>query len=95
MAHAFSCQEMNGSAWRCEFDEPLDTCGSEGDPTEEESRILLATSAKKQRTEVRLSSLTEEEKQEFDRAKKSEIQNWIRTSTIRQFSRTRSPKNKF
>jgi len=52
---------------------------------------MLATSAKKQRTEVKLSTLTPEEIKEFEKAKESEIQNWVKTSTISTILRNQIP----
>ena len=65
-------------AWRCEFDINL-AAGERIPETQTESWIMLATNAKKQRTEVRLSELSREERQEFEKAKEAEVQNWIQT----------------
>ena len=50
--------DMDQCAWRCEFDVELPCPRHEHVPDEAESWVLLATSAKKQRTEVRLSELS-------------------------------------
>ena len=52
---------------------------------------MLATASKRQRTEVKLSSLTPAEVQELEQAKQSEIQNWIRTGTISAIFRNEIP----
>ena len=56
------------TAWRCEFDVPLS--GHQTYPENQvEAWTMLATSAKKQRSEVKLSELTPAEKAEFEKAK--------------------------
>lgn len=77
-------------AWRYEFDVNLPESNMVPE-TQEESWLLLATSAKKQRTEVRLSELTHEERQEFERAKEAEVQNWIQTGTLTKVLRNQIP----
>ena len=69
------------SAWRIEFDSRK-TVEQLNESSREENMCLLATTAKKQRTEVRLSSLTNAEKAEFDKAKQTEIKNWLSTGTV-------------
>ena len=73
--------------WKCEITcdvkEPLEkSC-----PSEEESWIFLATSAKKQRTEVRLSEISAGDQKAFEKAKMSEIQNWLQTETVARVSK--------
>ena len=72
-------------AWKCEFDVSLPESNKIPE-AQEESWTLLATSAKKQRTEVRLTELTPAERQEFERAKEAEVQNWIQTGNTHQSS---------
>ena len=50
------------TAWRCEIDISLDQSLRDHQPSLEESCVLLATNAKKQRTEVKLSTLSPSEK---------------------------------
>jgi len=77
-------------AWRCEFD--INFAAGERIPeTQTESWIMLATNAKKQRTEVRLSELSREERQEFEKAKEAEVQNWIQTGTLTKVLRDQIP----
>jgi hypothetical protein len=51
--------------------------------------ILIASTEKKQRTEVKLSSLSPEELQAFKRAKENEVQNWISTGTVSKILRSK------
>ena len=78
-------------AWHCEVDvklpEPLD----QRSPTSEEAWMLLATGAKKQRSEVRFSELSLAERQEFDQAKDKEIPNWLQTGTLTKAFRNETP----
>ena len=67
-------------AWRCEFQVPHEF--EEGHPIPIEDVIMLATNQKKSRTEVRLSELTNEERAEFERAKSTEVNNWLQTGTV-------------
>ena len=68
-------------AWRCEFEVPryFSEVDLKSPPPES---LLIATTEKKQRTEVKLSTLTTEEQAAFRKAKESEIQNWIQTGTV-------------
>lgn len=51
-------------------------------PSQSEAWALLVTNAKKQRSEVRLSELTDTERAEFEVAKQAEVSNWVGTDTI-------------
>ena len=51
----------------------------ESDPSE---MTFLATAAKKQRSEVRLSELSTAEREEFAKAKDAEVTNWLKTGTV-------------
>ena len=90
-ACALSCHDTHDAAWRCEFEIPIERTPDRQVPTEKETWVLLATSAKKQRTEVKLTTLTPEERHEFELAKDSEVQNWIRTGTISSILRNQIP----
>eukprot|EP00435_Cladocopium_sp_Y103_P029044 s3886_g7.t1 len=79
------------SAWRCEFDVQLPTSLSQEQLNENESWALLATTAKKQRTEVKLTELTAKERAEFEKAKTAEVANWIHTGTINKILRNQIP----
>ena len=75
-------------AWRFELDVPrhvdaktLDQCTAD--------EILLASSEKKQRTEVKLSMLSHEERKAFQEAKQTEIKNWIATGTVSKILRSK------
>eukprot|EP00435_Cladocopium_sp_Y103_P072057 s26_g39.t1 len=52
---------------------------------------FVASAAKHQRSEVKLSSLSPSEKEEFQKAKNSEINNWIKTGTISKILREKTP----
>ena len=66
-------------------------CMTPEKPSQEEF-LMLATSTKKQRTEVKLSTLSPAERQEFDAAKTKEINNWLQTGTVaRMFRHELSP----
>ena len=60
------------------------------DPTD---MSFLASTSKKQRTEVRLSELSPEELKQFDRAKDTEVQNWLKTNTVRRILRNAVPES--
>eukprot|EP00435_Cladocopium_sp_Y103_P071350 s168_g37.t1 len=68
-------------AWRFEVD--LDDIGEcPQNEQEVEAAIFLATASKKQRTEVKLGQLNTVEREEFEKAKASEISNWLSTGTV-------------
>ena len=59
----------------------------------EEAFLFLATTAKRQRTEVKLSTLDPAERQEFENAKNKEVNNWLQTGTVAKIFRHQiSPK---
>lgn len=78
-------------AWRCEFEMDSEPTTTEQLHDPLETWIMLATSAKKQRTEVRLSELNAEEKQQFEKAKDAEVQNWLQTGTLSKVLRNQIP----
>lgn len=55
---------------------------------------FVASAAKRQRAEVKLSSLSQAEKAEFQEAKTTEINNWVKTGTISKILR-KFPKNRW
>lgn len=76
--NAFSTAETD-LAWRCEV---LITEGDINEWKQEdkpENMTFVASAAKRQRSEIKLSTLTAKEKEEFNKAKQAEIQNWIQT----------------
>ena len=89
--NAFTCDASGENAWRCEFEIPLQQPLDSHVPNEEETWLLLATSAKKQRSEVKLTELSPAERAEFDKAKRSEIANWIQTGTLSKVLRNQIP----
>ena len=52
---------------------------------------LLASSAKRQRAEVRLVDLNEQDRQKFQTAKTKEIDQWLDTETVRRILRSKIP----
>ena len=91
VANAFTVEAMDTMAWKCEFDMDLGLPLNKYMPSDEESWAMLATTAKKQRTEVKLTELSPTERAEFQAAKESEIQNWIKTGTISTILRHQIP----
>ena len=83
--------EQESLAWRfealCNLEQPLE----EHQPNESETVILLASSSKKQRSEVKLSVLNEDEQEQFRRAKDKEISNWMSTDAVAKILRHQLP----
>lgn len=75
-------------AWKCELEVPqwMDPNQTDNWTPDE---ILLATTEKKQRTEVKLSMLTPEEQKAFSQAKDTEIHNWLKTGTVSRILRSK------
>jgi len=78
-------------AWKCEFDIPIPNTYDASDLSAVEAWTMLASSARKQRSEVRLGELSRQEKAEFEVAKQAEIDNWIKTGTISKILRDQIP----
>ena len=53
--------------------------------------VFVATAAKRQRVEVKLKDLTNEQRMEFDQAKTKEIDQWLTTETVRKILRHQIP----
>ena len=75
-------------AWRCELELP-NSLSTEEIKEWTPDDILLATSEKKQRTEVKMTMLNAEERKAFEDAKESEIQNWLKTGTVSKILRSK------
>ena len=78
-------------AWRCEVyitEGDIENWKNEDKPHE---CSFLATAAKRQRSEVKLSTLGPGERAEFQKAKENEIQNWLKTGTISRIMRDQVP----
>ena len=58
---------------------------------EVDATAFLVSSAKKQRSEVKLKDLTVEQRKEFDKAKEKEVDQWLSTGTVRAILRDRIP----
>ncbi len=56
--------------------------------TDSTTDSLLATTAKRQRVEVKIKELSPDEKIEMDKAKQSEITNWLSTGTVEKLLRS-------
>eukprot|EP00435_Cladocopium_sp_Y103_P053869 s757_g17.t1 len=77
--------------WLCEIyvtDHDIEQWKLEDDPYD---CVFLASAAKRQRAEVKLTSLGPSEKAEFQKAKEHEIQNWLKTGTISRILRDKVP----
>ena len=68
-------------AWRCELELPSNVSQEQAESWSADE-ILLATADKRQRTEVKLSTLNAEEQRAFQTAKETEIRNWLKTGTV-------------
>ena len=78
-------------AWKCEipvFEKDIQAWKNEPNATD---MAFLVSAAKRQRSEVKLSTLNESERLEFKKAKLAEIQNWIKTGTISKILREQVP----
>ena len=75
-------QDVSILAWRFNVEVPVDEVPTHVCEDQLEELIFLATNAKKQRTEVKLSTLTASEQQEFEKAKRAEVENWLKTGTV-------------
>ena len=75
-------------AWRCELEVPSRLNQNQIDKMSPDD-ILLATADKRQRTEVKLSTLNAEERAAFQKAKETEIQNWLTTGTVSKILRSK------
>ena len=74
--------EDEEQAWRLEFeitDDDVAAWKAEDNPYE---MAFLASNTKKTHAEVKLTQLTPAEKEEFKRAKQTEIQSWLKTGTV-------------
>ena len=78
-------------AWRCEIPVHARDIQAWKDESDVSEMAFLVSAAKRQRSEVKLSSLTAAEKLEFQKAKTAEIQNWIKTGTISRILRDQVP----
>ena len=78
----FTHENFDHLSWRIEItvgDKEIDEWRNEENP---DDMLFLATAAKRQRSEVKLTSLGSKEYAEFQEAKKSEIMNWLKTDTV-------------
>ena len=75
-------------AWRCELELPSSVQKHHVQSWSADD-ILMATTEKKQRTEVKLTLLSPEEQDAFKAAKETEIQNWLKTGTVSKILRNK------
>ena len=83
--------EGDSLAWKCEipvFEKDIQAWKEETNATD---MAFLVSAAKRQRSEVKLSTLNDSEKLEFQKAKRAEVQNWIKTGTISKILREQVP----
>ena len=86
-----SIQPEANQAWQCEIyvtEGDVESWKQEDRPQE---CSFLATAAKRQRAEVKLTTLGPKERAEFQKAKENEIQNWLKTGTISRIMRDQVP----
>ena len=85
------CDQPKGIKWMMEVyitQDDIESWKSEPDSTE---LAFLASAAKRQRAEVRMSELTAEERRQFTEAKNNEVTNWIKTGTVMKILRNAIP----
>ena len=85
-------QHHDNVGWKCEIlvsEDDISQWQLEDNPTE---MAFLATAAKRQRSVVKMTQLTKEERKEFDNAKQTEVQNWLKTGTVSKIVRDKIPK---
>ncbi|CAL1130755.1 unnamed protein product [Cladocopium goreaui] len=79
-------------AFRCEFDVPAHAVPKDANAESDQvAWTLLSSGSAKQRTEVKMSELTPQEKTLFEQAKQKEIDNWIQTNTITKVLKNQIP----
>jgi hypothetical protein len=86
-----SIQLDHDQAWHCTFyvhENDIEAWKNEEHP---ETSGFLATAAKRQRAEVKLTTLSPSEKAEFQKVKENEISNWLKTGTISRILRDKVP----
>ena len=79
-------------AWRFEVDIRQQDLENWRQETECSDMAFVASAAKRQRSEVKISTLSSSEKAEFQKAKNTEINNWIKTGTISKILREKIPR---
>ena len=70
--------------------EDLQQCANKNYKQQE---VFLASTAKKQRAEVKMHQLTPEEKEQFRKAKIKEVESWLSTDTVRRITRSAIPES--
>ena len=83
--------DLRNMAWRIEVnitDQEIEEWRNESNPTE---MCFLASATKRARAEVKLTSLSTQDKEEFHKAKKNEVMNWLSTDTVCRMLRNQLP----
>lgn len=84
--------EHPGFAFRCEFNVPAHAVPKDANAESDQvAWTMLSSGSAKQRTEVKMSELTPQEKTLFEQAKQKEIDNWIQTNTITKVLKNQIP----
>ena len=78
-------------AWICQVDVTEQDIQSWKEEPSPSDMAFIATAAKRQRSEVKLTNLTAAEKEEFRVAKDNEVKNWLKTGTISRILRNQVP----
>ena len=76
-------------AWRMEILISEDDINAWRCSEQPEEMAFLVTAARKQRSEVKMSQLSNSEKEEFQKAKTKEISNWLKTNTVTKILRNK------
>ena len=88
-----ACTLTDDQAWRFEVSLDLqDIDALRNDPNPEQVAFIVSAS-KKQKTEVKMSTLTSEERKLFEEAKQKEIQSWLDTRTVCRILRQKIPES--
>ena len=83
--------DLPESAWRCEITLNSEDILSWKNEEVAEEYLFVATAARRQKAEVKFHQLTNEEKVLFQKAKESEVQNWLKTGTVSRILRDKIP----
>ena len=84
-----SLNPFTDEAWRMEILISEDDINAWRCSEQPEEMTFLVTAARKQRSEVKLSQLSNSEKEEFQKAKTKEIHNWLKTNTVTKILRNK------
>ena len=88
--HVF--QVDNDQCWKLEIPICAQDITRWREETKPQEMAFLVSAAKRQRSEVKLSDLTAEDRERFRQAKMKEVESWISTETITKIMRNQIPK---